>query len=66
MISWRKKPNENPLWLEKRLLADDSADPAQDQPSPAKRLLLLPSGAGATGVNARLELIIGDRAGVTE
>ena len=48
----------------KRLLADDSTESAQEQASPAKRLLLLPSGAGATGVNARLELIIGDRAGV--
>ena len=48
----------------KRLLTDDSNSEQEQQPSPAKRLLLLPSGAGATGVNARLELIIGDRAGV--
>ena len=41
----------------KRLLADDQAG---EQP-PAKRLLLLPA-QGTTGVNARLELIIGDRA----
>ena len=39
----------------KRLLTDEQAEP------PAKRLLLLPA-QGATGVNARLELIIGDRA----
>ena len=48
----------------KRLLTDDAMSDPNEQPQPAKRMLLLPPTAG--GVNQKLGLIVQERTGAGE